>query len=114
MIRPTTCLIGVRRLRIASSVSASLVELAYMVTPDVIVPSNANKAESTGSSLHTAQMCIRSSMKDWAVPSTECLALGIKHRMFHLIAVTALDTERSAARSSKSAIAETMVTLTSV
>jgi len=34
--------------------------------------------------------------------------------MFHLIAVTAFDTERSTAWSSKSAIAEAMVTLTSV
>jgi len=61
------------------------------------------------------QMHMKSSMKDWADPSMGYLA---SCRMFHLIAVTALDAERSAAWSSKSVsrplIAEAMVTLTSV
>ena len=108
-MRPATCLVGVRWLRNASSMSASLVELAYMVTPDVMtVPSDARKAESTGSSLHSVQMRMKNSMKDWADPSMGCFA---SCRMFHLIAVTALDAERSAAWSSKSAIAEAVVML---
>ena len=56
-------------------------------------------------------MRMKNSMKDWADPSIGCLA---SCSMFHLIAVTAFDTERSTAWSSKSAIAEAMVTLTSV
>ena len=91
---------------------ASLVELAYMVTPDAMtVPSDSRKVESTGSSLHRVQMRMKNSMKDWGDPSTGCLA---SCRMFHLIAVTAFDAERSAAWSSKSAIAEAMVMLRSV
>ena len=48
-MRPATCLVVVFWLREASSMSASLVELAYMVTPDAMtVPSDSRKAESTG------------------------------------------------------------------
>ena len=105
-MRPAMCLVGVLRLRNASSMSASLVELAYMVTPDAMtVPSDSRKAENTGSSLHRVQMRMKNSMKDWADPSIGCLA---SCRMFRLIAVTAFDAERSAAWSSKSAIAEAM------
>jgi len=113
MMRPATCLVGVLWLRNASSMSASLVELAYMVTPDAMtVPSDSRKAESTGSILHMVQTRMNNLMnKDWGDPSIGCLA---SCRMFHLIAVTAFDAERSAAWLSKSAIAEAMVTLTSV